>query len=91
MPALNSRVWRRYRLLRGSRPTESDDLAHNEPGAAASARARELRREHPLLTTAAGLPGIRTSAQTFAAGARGERAAGRPLPPARRSGSVNTP
>lgn len=145
MPALNSRVWRRYgqlriyvsagdqavgwfdplsgrsqlsqpdshdefwaivrsecqQLLRGGIITESelarlpgvaappthwvvrdpewDDLSRNEPGAAASARARELRHEHPLLTTAAGLLGIRTSAQTFAAGARGERTVGRQL------------
>jgi hypothetical protein len=43
------------------------------------ARARELRREHPLLTTAAGLLGIRTSAQSFAVGARGERVVGRQL------------
>ena len=61
------------------RDPEWDDLSRNEPGAAASARARELRREHPLLTTAAGLLGIRTSAQTFAAGARGERTVGRQL------------
>ncbi len=61
------------------RDPEWDDLSHNEPGAAARARARELRREHPLLTTAAGLLGIRTSAQTFAAGARGEQTVGRQL------------
>src|ERR1700760_3533555 len=80
MPALSSRLWRRYRPLHGSRPAEwHDDLAGHEPGAAASARSRELRREHPLLTTAAGLLGIRTSARTFAAGARGERTVGRQL------------
>jgi hypothetical protein len=56
-----------------------DDLARNAPGAAASARARELRREHPLLTGAAALLGVRTSAEQFAAGARGERAVGRQL------------
>jgi hypothetical protein len=56
-----------------------DDLARNEPGASASARARELRREHPLLTGAAAVLGIRTSAQSFAAGARGERIVGRQL------------
>ena len=56
-----------------------DDLARNPPGAAASARARELRREHPLLTGAAALFGIRTPAQSFAAGARGERTIGRQL------------
>jgi hypothetical protein len=79
MPARNSRVWRRYRPLHGSRPTEWDgDLARNEPGAAASARSRQMRREHPLLTVA-GLLGIRTSAYTAASGARGERTVGRQL------------
>lgn len=58
---------------------EEDDLARNAPGASASARARELRSEHPLLTTAAAVLGIRTSAQSFAAGARGERIVGRQL------------
>jgi Nuclease-related domain len=58
---------------------EEDDLARNAPGASASARARELRSEHPLLTTAAALLGIGTSAQSFAAGARGERIVGRQL------------
>jgi nuclease-like protein len=61
------------------RDPEWDDLADNEPGASASARARELRREHPLLTRTARLLGIRTSAQTFAAGARGEQTVGRQL------------
>ena len=56
-----------------------DDLAGNPPGASARARARELRGEHPLLTSAAALLGISTSAQSFAAGARGERAVGRQL------------
>lgn len=55
------------------------DLARNAPGASASARARALRREHPLLTGAAAMLGIRTSAQQFAAGARGERIIGRQL------------
>ena len=58
---------------------EGDDLARNAPGASASARARELRREHRVLTSAAALLGIRTSAQSFAAGARGERTVGRQL------------
>jgi hypothetical protein len=58
---------------------EGDDLARNAPGSSASARARELRREHPLLTSAAAALGIRTSAQQFAAGARGERTVGRQL------------
>jgi hypothetical protein len=56
-----------------------DDLARNAPGESASARARELRREHPLRTGAAAMLGLRTSAQQFAAGARGERAVGRQL------------
>jgi hypothetical protein len=64
---------------RVGRDPDSDDLARNEPGASASARARELRREHPLLTSAAAVLGIRTSAQSFADGARGERAVGRQL------------
>jgi hypothetical protein len=58
---------------------DQDDLARNEPGASALARARELRREHPLLTSAAAVLGIRTSAQSFAEGARGERTVGRQL------------
>jgi hypothetical protein len=49
------------------------------PGAAARARARELRSAHPLLTTAAGILGIRTAARSFAIGAKGERAVGRKL------------
>ena len=61
------------------RDADWDDLARNEPGASASARARELRREHPLLTSAAAVLGIRTPAQSFAAGARGERTVGRQL------------
>ena len=56
-----------------------DDLARNAPGESARARARELRREHPLLASAAALVGIRTSARQFAAGARGERVVGRQL------------
>ena len=58
---------------------DPDDLARNEPGASALARARELRREHPLLTGAAAVLGIRTSARSFAEGARGERTVGRQL------------
>jgi hypothetical protein len=61
------------------RDPDSDDLARNAPGASAGARARELRREHPLLTSAAAVLGIRTSAQSFADGARGERTVGRQL------------
>jgi Nuclease-related domain len=71
-------------LLRDGQMSESalppgDDLARNVPGASASARARALRHEHPLLTGAAAMLGIRTSAQQFAAGARGERTVGRQL------------
>jgi len=58
---------------------EWDDLARTAPGASAGARARELRRERPLLTTAAAVLGIRTAAGSFAAGARGERVVGRQL------------
>jgi Nuclease-related domain len=58
---------------------DRDDLARNAPGASASAQARALRREHPLLTGAAAMLGIRTSARQFAAGARGERTVGRQL------------
>ncbi len=58
---------------------EWDDLARAAPGASAGARARELRHEHPLLTTAAALLGMRTAAGSFAAGARGERTVGRQL------------
>ena len=61
------------------RDAEWYDLARNVPGASASARARALRHEHPLLTGAAAMLGIRTSAQQFAAGARGERTVGRQL------------
>ena len=55
-----------------------DDLARTRPGSAAQARARDLRREHPLLAAAEVL-GLRTEARAFAAGARGERAVGRRL------------
>ncbi len=58
---------------------ERDDLARNAPGASARARARALRREHPLVTGAAALLGLGTSARQFAAGARGERTVGRQL------------
>ena len=56
-----------------------DDLAGNMPGAAAGARARELRSAHPLITTAARIVGVRTTARSFAIGAKGERAVGRKL------------
>jgi hypothetical protein len=58
---------------------QGDDLARNAPGASARAQARALRGEHPLLTGAAAVLGIRTSARQFAAGARGERTVGRQL------------
>jgi Nuclease-related domain len=61
------------------REPEWDDLAANEPGSAALARSRELRRERPLLTTAADLLGFRSAARLFAIGARGERIVGRRL------------
>ena len=60
-------------------PAGDDDLARNPPGASASAQARALRRQRPLLTGAAAMLGVRTSAQQFAAGARGERTVGRQL------------
>jgi Nuclease-related domain len=56
-----------------------DDLAANKPGSAALARSRELRRERPLLSTAADLLGIRSAARLFAIGAKGERVVGRRL------------
>jgi hypothetical protein len=55
---------------------QGDDLARNAPGDSARARARELRREHPLMAGAAAMLGLRTSARQFAAGARGERTVG---------------
>jgi hypothetical protein len=61
------------------RAPEWDDLAFTVPGESALARARELRREHPLLTTAAEILGIRTQARSFAMGAAGERTVGRKL------------
>jgi hypothetical protein len=56
-----------------------DDLARNTPGASARARAKELRARHPLMVTAARALGIRTAAESFAMGARGEREVGRKL------------
>ncbi|HMH94207.1 MAG TPA: nuclease-related domain-containing protein, partial [Streptosporangiaceae bacterium] len=61
------------------REPEWDDLAANKPGSAALARSRELRRERPLLTTAADLLGFRSAARLFAIGAKGERIVGRRL------------
>ena len=83
MPPRNSRAWRRYGQLGSDVSADHDpergDLARNVPGASASARARALRREHPLLTGGAAMLGFRTPAQQFAAGARGERTVGRQL------------
>jgi len=56
-----------------------DDLARNAPGESARTRAKELRAEHPFLVTTAKALGIRTSAGSFAMGARGEREVGRKL------------
>jgi len=56
-----------------------DDLARNTPGESASARAKELRARHPFLVAAAKAVGIRTTAEAFAIGAKGEREVGRKL------------
>jgi hypothetical protein len=56
-----------------------DDFARNTPGASARARAKELRARHPLMVTAAKALGIRTAAESFAIGARGEQEVGRKL------------
>lgn len=58
---------------------EWNDLAANRPGAAARAHAAELRARHPFLLTAARVLGIRTEAESFAIGAKGERQVGRKL------------
>jgi Nuclease-related domain len=56
-----------------------DDLARNRPGESASAMAKELRGQHPFLVTTAKALGIRTTAGSFAMGAKGEREVGRKL------------
>jgi hypothetical protein len=56
-----------------------DDLARNTPGESARTRAKELRAQHPFLVTTAKAVGIRTTAGSFAMGARGEREVGRKL------------
>jgi hypothetical protein len=56
-----------------------DDLAHNAPGESARAHAKDLRAEHPFQVTAARALGIRTTAGSFAMGAKGEREVGRKL------------
>jgi Nuclease-related domain len=61
------------------RDSRWDDLATNKPGMAARARARQLRREHPVRTTAADLLGKGSGARAFRVGAKGERVVGRKL------------
>ncbi len=61
------------------RDPDWDDLAANRPGDSARARARQLRREHPVRSAAADLLGRGSAASMFAAGAKGERAVGRAL------------
>jgi Nuclease-related domain len=56
-----------------------DDLATSAPGAAARAHAAELRQQHPVRTVAARLVGVRTTARSFAIGAKGERMVGNKL------------
>lgn len=56
-----------------------DDLAHNTPGESARATAKELRAQHPFKVAAAKALGIRTTAGSFAMGAKGEREVGRKL------------
>jgi Nuclease-related domain len=56
-----------------------DDLARNKPGESASAMAKELRGQHPFRVIAAKALGIRTTAGSFAMGAKGEREVGRKL------------
>ncbi len=56
-----------------------DDLASSAPGSAARTHSAELRRRHPVLTVLARAVGMRTTARSFAIGARGERAVGRRL------------
>lgn len=56
-----------------------DDLAASAPGSAARGHAAELRRRHPVLTILARAAGVRTTARSFAIGARGERVVGRRL------------
>lgn len=61
------------------RDSRWDDLARNAPGESARARAKELRAGHPFLVVAAKAAGIRTEAESFAMGAKGEREVGRKL------------
>lgn len=83
IPAASARparpVTRQPRTGQGVQDPERDDLAGNVPGAAAHARAKELRARHPFVITAARALGIRTEAESFAIGAKGEREVGRKL------------
>jgi len=56
-----------------------DDLTSSAPGSAARSHAAELRRRNPVLTILARAAGVRTTARSFAIGARGERVVGRRL------------
>ncbi len=75
-PAAESGPDDTHRTVRDSR---WDDLARNTPGESARTRAKELRAQHPFLVTTAKALGIRTTAGSFAMGARGEREVGRKL------------
>jgi nuclease-like protein len=75
-PAMDSVPDGTHRVVRDPR---WDDLARNTPGESARATAKELRGRHPFLVTTAKVLGIRTRAESFAIGARGEREVGRKL------------
>jgi hypothetical protein len=66
------------------RDPEWDDLARNAPGASASARARALRREHPLLTGAAAMH-IKTTGTAVWVGEYGLTIGGKPVDYLRKS------
>jgi hypothetical protein len=75
-PATNSAPDAAHWIVRDAR---WDDLAHNTPGESARATAKELRSQHPFRVTTAKVLGIRTTAGSFAMGAKGEREVGRKL------------
>jgi Nuclease-related domain len=75
-PALSSVPGGAHWIVRDAR---WDDLARNAPGESARARAKELRAQHPFLITIGKALGIRTTAESFAMGAKGEREVGRKL------------
>ena len=75
-PAVESGPDDTHRIVRDS---PRDDLARNTPGESARNRAKELRAQHPFLVTTAKALGIRTTAGSFAMGAKGEREIGRKL------------